>query len=88
MRDRSLALVGRHRTERLQERGHGSALASAGDAHSLERSFVGCRRNIGEQLLFQSCDVRTWDTIPWRSWPEVRPSRLGTRRAHLIGMRS
>ena len=79
-----LALVGRHRPERLQERGDRAALAERCDAHGLERCLVLCRGDGGHEFGFKLGDVGHGLVLcgirhmPPSSWPGLsRPSRLG-----------
>ena len=55
-----LALVRRHRAERLQQRGDRAALAERRDAHDFQRRFVLGGGDGGEQVRFQLRGVSHW----------------------------
>ena len=52
-----LALLGRKRTECLQERRHRTVLAERCDPHRFEGRLVGGAGNFGQDLLFELCRV-------------------------------
>ena len=52
-----LALVRRHRTERLEQRGDRAAFAERGDAHGFERRFILAAAAGCQQFGFKLCDV-------------------------------
>ncbi len=53
----ALALVGRERTERLEQRGDRAALAERADAYRFERRLVAGGGDLAEDLLFELSDV-------------------------------
>src|SRR5262245_6217280 len=53
-----LAPLGRrHGAERLEQRRDRAVAPERSDAHGFKRGFVGCRRDVSQDLLFELCDV-------------------------------
>ncbi len=53
----ALALFGRHRAERLEQGRDAALLAERGHAYRLDRCDVVGRRDIGDQVRLQGCDI-------------------------------